>query len=73
MSCGILDGEEATLVGPFPAKEAGPKIVDALFEHPSLAFEKRSGALSAYIMAHLRNMARGKNDAGQEYPFRVSK
>lgn len=73
MSCGILHGEEATLVGPFPAKEAGPKIVDALLQHPGLGFESRKQAETAYMLAHFRNMTRGENDAGQSYPFRLSK
>lgn len=69
MSCGVLGNGVDKLIGPFPAKEAGPKIVDALFAERCLMFPTRKDAEAAYIIAHFRNMSRGANDAGQDYPF----
>jgi hypothetical protein len=71
MSCAIRDSSGDTLVGPFPAKEAGPRIVAELAARPELGFASAKDAETAYIVAHFRNMARHENDAGQSYPFEV--
>lgn len=63
------DGE-AEGVGPYPAREAGPQIVDALLAHR--LFSTRGAAEEAYMMAHMLNMGRGKNRAGQSYPYVVT-
>lgn len=62
------DGE-AEGVGPYPASEAGPQIVDALLAHR--LFSNRDAAEEAYLMAHMLNMGRGENRAGQSYPYMV--
>ena len=72
MSCGVFFDGESHLIGPFPAKESGPQIVDALFSIESFGFADRKEAETAYMIAHFRNMSRGSNDAGQDYPYRVS-
>lgn len=69
MSCAIRDSGGDTLVGPFPAKEAGPKIVAALATHPELGFTSAKEAETAYICQHFTNMSRKENSAGQAYPF----
>jgi hypothetical protein len=71
MSCAIMDSSGDTLVGPFPAKESGPKIVDALLEHPELGFADRKEAEAAYALQHFANMSRKENRVGQSYPFEV--
>ena len=71
MSCAIRDSAGDQLVGPFPAKEAGPKIVAALTAHPELGFTKAKDAETAYMIAHFANMSRKENNAGQSYPFEV--
>jgi hypothetical protein len=71
MSCAIRDSSGDTLIGPFPAKEAGPKIVAALMENPELDLADKAYAEAAYAMVHFRNMSRGENGAGQDYPFEL--
>lgn len=71
MSCAIRDSGGDILVGPFPAQEAGPKIVAALTSHPELGFANAKEAERAYITAHFANMSRQENRAGQSYPFEV--
>ena len=71
MSCGIIDPanpEDAMLVGPFPAKEAGPKIVDAILR--AGISQTKKDAEAAYMFEHFKNMSSGQNKAGQAYPFR---
>lgn len=69
MSCAVGDSSGDHLIGPFPAKEAGPKIVAALTGFPELGFADAKEAEAAYVMAHFRNMSRKENFAGQAYPF----
>jgi hypothetical protein len=71
MSCAIRDSSGDKLIGPFPAKEAGPKIVAALVEHAELGFANAKEAETAYVCAHFHNMSRKENGAGQDYPFEV--
>lgn len=71
MSCAIRDSGGDTLVGPFPAKDAGPKIVDALMAHPELGLTDKKEAEAAYVFQHFANMSRKENRAGQSYPFEV--
>jgi hypothetical protein len=71
MSCAIRDSSGDTLVGPFPAKEAGPKIVAELVARPELGFATEKEAETAYVVAHFANMSRHQNSAGQSYPFEV--
>jgi len=70
MSAAVSVGDTSFLVGPFPAIEAGPKIVEALLAVPELGLVDRRDAETRYIVAHFRNMSRRANDAGQSYPFR---
>lgn len=72
MSCAITDSSGDTFVGPFPAKEAGPKIVAALAARPELGFANQKEAEMAYTLAHFHNMSRHENDAGQSYPFEMN-
>jgi 5-methylcytosine-specific restriction protein A len=46
MSCAIRDSSGDKLIGPFPAKEAGPKIVAALVEHAELGFANAKEGVS---------------------------
>lgn len=71
MSCAIRDSGGDTMVGPFPAKESGPKIVAALLDHPELGFADAKEAEAAYVFAHFANMSRKENKVGQPYPFEV--
>lgn len=71
MSCAIRDSGGDTLVGPFPAKEAGPKIVVALAANPELGFTSEKEAETSYVFTHFRNMSRKENGAGQPYPFQA--
>lgn len=71
MACGVVVNGDVSIIGPFPAKEAGPKIVDAIFGIEALGFKIRKEAEIAYISAHFGNMARGENAAGQAYPIRT--
>ncbi|MCY0149771.1 hypothetical protein OEG84_19175 [Hoeflea sp. G2-23] len=68
MSLAILDGENAEMVGPFDAKSAGPLIVQALIDNN---LEAPKNAEISYIGAHFRNMSKGQNRSGQDYPFKV--
>jgi hypothetical protein len=70
MSCGIVAGAETKLIGPFPAGDAGPAIVQALLDHSALGFTDKKQAETAYMLAHFHNMSRGENDAGQAYPYK---
>lgn len=71
MSCAVTDSRGDHLIGPFPAKEAGPKIVAALTEFDELGFTDAQQAAAAYVMGHFLNMSRHENEAGQAYPFKV--
>lgn len=72
MSCAIWDGPETELIGPFPAKESGPAIVDALMARPSFGFATRKDAETAYTIRHFQNMSRGENASGQAYPMKLN-
>jgi len=72
MAAGFFNEGSDRMVGPFPAKEAGPKIVDALLKEPAFGFADSNAAETAYTVAHMRNMQRGANDAGQSYPYRIT-
>ena len=72
MSVGVLDADGEDLIGPFPAREAGPQIVKALFDRKSFGFASLKAAENAYVMAHFRNMSRRTNNAGQNYPWKLS-
>lgn len=72
MSAVIWTEHETRQVGPWPAKEAGPKIVDALVTEPALGLADRADAEASYMTRHFFNMGRGRNDAGQDYPYRVT-
>lgn len=70
--CAIMDDadpEFSEMVGPFEAREAGPKIADALVD--AGLFKDRADAQRNYAFTHLANMTRGENSAGQEYPKRM--
>jgi hypothetical protein len=69
MSLSVGSGEGSEMVGPFPAKDAGPKIVSALFERGLFATPKE--AESAYVFRHFAYMSSGQNNAGQDYPTRL--
>jgi len=72
MCVAIFVDSDSRLVGPFPAKEARPKIVDALLAEPALGFASHADAAARYMFAHAHNMSRMANDAGQSYPYRVA-
>ncbi len=73
MSCGVFDDDgKFEMIGPFPAREAGPKIVEALLATPCLQLIDKKDAENAYMVCHFRNMNRGENAAGTEYPMKVS-
>jgi hypothetical protein len=71
MSCAVRDSDGDHLIGPFPAKEAGAKIVDALTTYPELGLASKKEAETAYVMRHFANMSSKENMAGQSYPYRT--
>jgi hypothetical protein len=71
MSCAVKDSSGDHMIGPFPGKEAGPRIVEGLMGFPELGFAEPKEAENAYIMTHFRNMSLKENSAGQPYPFKV--
>lgn len=70
MCCAMINGDDVTLIGPFPAKGAGPLIVDEMMKFDG--FNDRRDVENAYTIAHFTNITNGKNKGGQDYPKRNS-
>lgn len=65
----LEEGKEPRNLGPFPAKESGPKFIDALLEHFGSIDRKRCEL--AYMAKHFVYLNDERNGAGQSYPYRV--
>lgn len=70
MRCAIKIGALVEIVGPFPADACAVPIVNEIMARPELGYTDRDHAKNAYMATHFRNMSRGQNNAGQDYPDR---
>jgi hypothetical protein len=65
VSC-IIDDD---VIGPFTAKESGPKIVAELLDRKIIC--TRNAGENWFIFTHMNHIRNGHNHAGKEYPYRI--
>jgi hypothetical protein len=70
MSASVIGDDRDKLIGPVPGREAVKNLAPGLQSHLPDRFSTVDEAATHLMFVHFRNMSRGQNSAGVDYPKR---